>query len=194
MTDFGMDKKIELRMLVERDAEELYRLLRDNEEYLKKWMPGFAKPIKLSDAETYVKFGTQQHMVYKEAHIGIFVDSKLVGVVSYRKPDWENRIISLGYWIIPSYQGGGLVTKTCRALTDLAFTSFGMNRVEIACGTENVKSQAVAKRLGFTREGVVRQAEYVNDHYVDHVIYGMLAADWVARGDEQLRGIPRNEN
>jgi ribosomal-protein-serine acetyltransferase len=69
-----------------------------------------------------------------------------------------------------------------------------MNRVEIARGTENVKSQAVAKRVGFTREGVVRQAEYINDHYVDHVIYEMLAADWVGRGDEPLRENPRDEN
>jgi ribosomal-protein-serine acetyltransferase len=72
-------------------------------------------------------------------------------------------------------------------LLNLAFTSLGMNRVEIACGTKNLKSQAVAERLGFTREGVIRQAEYVNDSFVDHIIYGMIAAEWTKTHAKQTK-------
>src|SRR3712207_8983550 len=51
-----------------------------------------------------------------------------------------------------------------------SFLELGLNRVSIACATENKKSCAIPERLGFRREGVQRQAEWLYDHFVDHVI------------------------
>jgi ribosomal-protein-serine acetyltransferase len=48
------------------------------------------------------------------------------------------------------------------------------------CGVENKKSRKIAENLGFTKEGVVRQAGWLHDHFVDFVIYGMLANEWAA--------------
>ncbi len=56
-----------------------------------------------------------------------------------------------------------------------------LNRVEIRCAVGNQKSQAIPKRLGFVQEGVLRDAEWLYDHFVDHLVYAMLARDWVAR-------------
>lgn len=179
--DGGADEEFSLRLLEERDTEDLFKLLAGNYEYLSKWMPFGKDALQLSDAKAYINDGHKQYLAYAGVHFGIFLHSQLAGFISYRKADWANRIISLGYWIDASRQGRGLATKACRLLTDLAFNGLGMNRVEIACATENSKSQAVAKRLGFCREGVIRDAEYVNGRYVDHVIYGMLAREWAGR-------------
>ena len=62
-----------------------------------------------------------------------------------------------------------------------AFGELGLNRVSIACATENKKSCAVPERLGFRREGVVRQAERHYDHFVDHAVYATLASEWRKR-------------
>ena len=56
-----------------------------------------------------------------------------------------------------------------------------MNRVEIKSGEANVKSRAIAKRFGFKHEGNLREAEWVNDRYVDHAVYSMLKHDWQSR-------------
>ena len=55
---------------------------------------------------------------------------------------------------------------------------WGSEHLEIRAGTENVRSQRVPERLGFTREGVVREVERIGDRYLDHVIYSTLARDW----------------
>jgi ribosomal-protein-serine acetyltransferase len=105
----------------------------------------------------------------------------LAGVIGYDAIDWENRSTEVGYWLGEGYQGKGLATAACRALVDHAFKELGLNRVSIACATENKKSCAIPERLGFRREGVVRQAEWLYDHFVDHVVYAALASEWQAR-------------
>lgn len=177
-TPENVDKEFHLRLLEERDTEELFSLLTANYDYLKKWLPFPNNAFQLSDAKAYINDGRKQYLTYAGVPFGIFLQSKLVGFISYRKADWANRIIGLGYWIDSSRQGRGLATKACRILTDFAFDGLRMNRVEIACATENIKSRAVAERLGFCREGIIREAEYVNGRYVDHVVYGILAREW----------------
>jgi ribosomal-protein-serine acetyltransferase len=70
------------------------------------------------------------------------------------------------------------MTRSCRAIITYLFNELKLNRVEIRAAEFNMKSRSVPERLGFVQEGIVRQEEWINDHYVDHVIYGMLAKDW----------------
>jgi len=77
-----------------------------------------------------------------------------------------------------SHQGRGLVPHATAALLTRAFRVDGLNRVEIRCAEGNHRSRAVPRRLGFQEEGLLRDAEWLYDHFVDHVVYGMLAADW----------------
>ena len=67
------------------------------------------------------------------------------------------------------------------ALVEFAFGVWRLNRIEIRAGTENARSRRVPERLGFVQQGVIRDAERIGDHFVDHVLYGMLARDWDAR-------------
>ena len=70
------------------------------------------------------------------------------------------------------------VTKACRTLITYAFTELGLNKVEICCATENIRSCAIPKRLGFKQEGILRDAEWLYNHFVDHAVFGMLAREW----------------
>ncbi|MEC0276957.1 GNAT family N-acetyltransferase, partial [Peribacillus frigoritolerans] len=65
-----------------------------------------------------------------------------------------------------------------KALTDYAFIELKLDKVEIRVAEENKKSRGIPERLGFINEGCIRQAEWLYDHYVDHIVYGMLTKDW----------------
>ena len=70
------------------------------------------------------------------------------------------------------------MTEACRAMLNYGFDVLGLNKIEIRCATGNTRSCAIPRRLGFTQEGIIRQAEWLYDHYVDLVLYWMLASEW----------------
>jgi ribosomal-protein-serine acetyltransferase len=84
----------------------------------------------------------------------------------------------IGYWLVSEYEGKGIMTRACEVLIDYGFDELGLNRIVIRASTDNVRSQAVPLRLGFTREGVARQAEWLNDRFIDMVVYSMLRSEW----------------
>jgi ribosomal-protein-serine acetyltransferase len=84
----------------------------------------------------------------------------------------------LGYWISERFEGRGLVITTCRVLIDYAFNELALNRIVISCSAENQKSRAIPEKLGFKQEGILRQSEWLQDRFVDMVIYGLLAKEW----------------
>ena len=105
---------------------------------------------------------------------------KIAGIVGFHRIDWLNRATAIGYWIGEQYQGKGLVTKSCSKVLDYSFGRMGLNRIEIRCASDNIRSRAIPERLGFKEEGLIREAEWLYDHYLDHVIYGMLESQWLS--------------
>ena len=93
---------------------------------------------------------------------------------------WNPAIVpaSIGYWLDAAFEGRGIATRCCRAMLDYAFGTMGMHRVEIRCATHNERSCAIPARLGFTREGILREAEWVHDAYHDLVIWSILSSEW----------------
>src|ERR671911_609539 len=133
------------------------------------------------DLKNFIRGALKQFAQNKGFAAGIWHEDRLAGVIGYDPIDWENRSTALGYWLGEEYQGKGLVTAACRALVEHAFGELGLNRVVISCATENEKSCAIPERLGFRREGIERQAEWLYDRFVDHVTYSALASEWPTR-------------
>ena len=84
----------------------------------------------------------------------------------------------LGYWLGREFQGRGIVTDACRAVTRHALIELELNRVEIRCDTNNTRSKAIPLRLGFTLEGVLRRAELIHERYADLEVYSMLRTEF----------------
>lgn len=81
---------------------------------------------------------------------------KILGSSGLHRFDWDARRFEIGYWIRTSYAGQGLVTEAVHGLTEFAARELNANRVEIRCDDRNQRSAAVARRAGFTLEGVLR--------------------------------------
>ena len=181
MFSYKLSETTELRLLEERHAEELHTLGERNRAHLRAWLPWVDSSRTLEDRKNFIRGTLKQFAGNNGFQAGIWHEGRLAGVVGYHAVDWQNRATTLGYWLGEEFQGQGLMTAACGALVDHAMEDLGLNRVSIACATGNKKSCAVPERLGFRREGVQHQAEWLYDHFVDHVVYAILASEWRTR-------------
>jgi RimJ/RimL family protein N-acetyltransferase len=72
----------------------------------------------------------------------------------------------------------GYMTAAVKALIDEGFQQLELNRIQARVATGNYPSQAVCDRLGLKKEGVLRQAEWLYDHYVDLTMNSILRSEW----------------
>jgi ribosomal-protein-serine acetyltransferase len=89
----------------------------------------------------------------------------------------------MGYWLAKSQTGRGLMTTAAKTLISEGFRQLELNRIQARVATENYPSQAVCARLGLRKEGILRQAEWVNDHFVDLTMNSVLRSEWMGRLD-----------
>ncbi len=88
-----------------------------------------------------------------------------------------------GYDLLREYRGRGLMTEAMRAILDYGFEGMGLNRVDVLIDPANGPSLRLVERLGFRREGVLRENTYFRGRFIDDVVYALLAKEWRATRD-----------
>lgn len=171
-------RDIELRQFEHRDADPLFAVVDRNREYLRQWLPWVDHTHGRGDVQAFFDRARRQYAEGHGPNAGIWVDGEIRGSIGSHTIDWPNRKGSIGYWLDASLQGRGVITRCCAAFLNYLFDELELHRVTIQCGIGNHRSCAIPRRLGFEREGVMRQAEWVNDRWIDLVVWGMLAPDW----------------
>lgn len=182
MFRFQIDDNSEIRILEERHAETLLALIEQNRErHLE-----IPQLFSLDEAREYIRRDLLLFANNKGLGVGIWYRGKLAGAVRYHEIDRTNRSTEFGYWLGLEFEGKGLITKVCGVMIAHAFEKLKLNRIVIICDTANPKSRAVAERLGFTDEGVLRQAELLKDRFIDQAVYSLLADEWRNGNNENI--------
>jgi ribosomal-protein-alanine N-acetyltransferase len=84
----------------------------------------------------------------------------------------------LGYVLGRAHWGRGLMQEALSALVGAAFGPFGLRRLEAEVDTRNLRSAQLLQRLGFTKEGVLRQRWVAKGEAKDVEMYGLLRSEW----------------
>ena len=101
-----------------------------------------------------------------------------LGLVWLRSAERDPGLASVGYWLSPEARGRGAATVAVQLAARWAFSELGVQRLELTTAPENVASQRVAERAGFTREGVLRRLLATKtDGRQDAVLFSLLPAD-----------------
>jgi ribosomal-protein-serine acetyltransferase len=175
---WSIDPQTELRLWTSPDAPTLYQLIVENRDFLRPWF-SFPDAIQsISDAGAYIQRQHERWTQRGEFWAGLWSEQKLAGAAGVYVLDRDNASAELGYWLGVHATGQGLATRACRTLLDYLFDEVRVNRIVIQCGTTNHTSIAVAERLGFQREGILRKAQRVGEGFRDMVVYSLLAEEW----------------
>lgn len=167
----NIDPEINLVFLHESLGQQLFKLVDKNREYLSRWL---AWPVHIKKAEDYLPFIRDSIIKYSknEALVcAIEYNNEIIGCISYNYISHSLKKVEIGYWLSSDSQGKGIMTRCVEFLTDYAFSTLKMEKVESSVATGNTPSQNVFKRLGFIEEGTITNYENLNGRIVDGIIF-----------------------
>ena len=123
--------------------------------------------------------------VAEGAHVQFVIarreDGAAIGTCTLYQLDAQCRRAEVGYALLPPAWGHGHANEAVTALLDWGFGVLELNRVEADIDPRNTPSARALERLGFTREGQLRERWIVGGEKSDSLIYGLLAREWTSR-------------
>lgn len=146
--------------------------------YVDPWIPWATFSTDLTSATAVLQRYADKQAKDTARIYGIWRDGTLVGGVMFTTFDASSGVCEIGCWLEAAGAGRGLVTRACRALIDWAFGERGMSRVEWVATTGNTRSIGTARRLGMSRDGVLRKRAAYRGARHDCEIWSVLSDEW----------------
>lgn len=181
---YQIDENVAVRKFSEDDVQELYLLMMSSREHLKVWLNWFHDSYSIEDVLYYIHHSIDviRRNDGKPTVFAITFQGRIAGTINFHTIDRYNQSASLGYWIGKSYAGKGIMAQTFQFMLKYGFENLSLNRIEVRVAEGNKRSRILPEKNHFTKEGVIREAEWLHNRYVNHVVYGLLKKEW-----EQLR-------
>jgi len=175
-------ERLVIRCYDPKDALYLQKAVQESIEHLRPWMPW----VKSEPEELKVKierlrefradFDLSKNYVY-----GVFdpKETQLLGGTGLH-PRVGSNAFEIGYWIHVNHINKGYATEVSAALTKVAFEVENVNRVEIHCDPDNIRSAVIPKKLGYVFEATLRnRCENIEGELIDSMIWSLQKDDYL---------------
>jgi RimJ/RimL family protein N-acetyltransferase len=102
-----------------------------------------------------------------------------VGIIQVRQLDPTFATAEWGFALASAFWGSGLFQATARAVLHFVFEHVGIHRLEARAAVANGRGNAALQKLGAVSEGVLRRSFLKNGQYLDQVLWGIVATEWI---------------
>lgn len=177
------NERLVLQRFSKRDAQTLDEAIRVSLPDLNQWLPWARMDYAQSDTTGFIRESIQ---AWKEERawdysIRLKDDPKRhLGNISFWTVSKLGKIAEIGYWVRSDETRHGLCTEAMELLLAETFDSMGYHKVVLRIAVGNDASDRVAQKLGFTREGILREELLIRGNWVDHSLWSLLDREFRA--------------
>jgi RimJ/RimL family protein N-acetyltransferase len=173
------DGVVTLRQWEERDVAALVDCI-DSDEEMTRWMDAIPQPYLDAEARTWIEQASSFWHAGTSAPFSV-TDAKTGAVLGGVGFAWigDEGVGEVGYWLCSEARGRGLTARAVRLVSRWSFEELGCERLQLRADADNVASQRVAQKAGFTREGVLRSVHFNprQQRRVDFVMFSLLPSE-----------------
>lgn len=179
MFDYSVDDNLKLSLPnPEVDSYEIFDLINDNRESLKKYLPWVDNMLSYQDERKVMRMNLINFSRNLSLNLIIKLNNQSVGTISFNSIDKNNRSADIGYWLAPEFEKQGIIARSLSAMCKIGFEEFNLNKIVINAAVDNEKSNHVAKRAGFQLDGTLREKELLSDGFHDEHQWSILKRKW----------------
>lgn len=171
--------RLHLRLLAQEDADFVFRHFSDP--VVNRHLLDQAPITSQEEAQGIVDFFVQPtDDTYTRWVLVNKADGQPIGTCGFHKWDQRNRRAEIGYDLTPTSWGQGYMTEALTTMLSYGFTAMALNRVEALVYPENSGSVKLLGKLGFQREGILRDYFYHEGNFYDHGLLSLLKSQFQA--------------
>ncbi len=183
MFTLAVSESIVLRNYQEEDAPVLFKVIDHNRQHLRPWLTWVDGTLKEEHSLEYIRAARQEQYDQKSIAFGIFKEGRLIGGIGMHRWDQRLKKAQIGYWLVKDQEGLGILSTCAKSMLRYLFEQLELNKIELHHLPGNVRSAAVAQRLHFKIEGILRDSVIINGMLTDLVITGLLRREWKTQAE-----------
>lgn len=174
-------ERLILRRFGRRDIDALTEAVTRSIGELHEWLPWARLDYSREDSSAYIRDSVAS---WREGRAFDFTirrreaPDEHTGNISIWPVSRVGRAAEIGYWIRTDAVGAGFATEATEAMLELAFGDMHCHKVNLRIAAGNRQSERVAEKLGFSRDGVLRDELMVGGRWIDHTLYSLLEREW----------------
>ena len=165
-----------LREILPEDAADWYRYLGDRE-VTELTSSDYDSQAEVDEIIRYFEESFRQKTAMRWA-IARKDDGAMIGDCGYNQFDWRHHSAVIGYGLAKEYWGRGVMTNAVNTMLRWGFAELGLNRIEATTNPLNHRSARVLEKLGFQREGTLRDYRLDRGVFRDCWIWGLVRREW----------------
>jgi ribosomal-protein-serine acetyltransferase len=174
-------ERLILRRFTRRDVNSVTEAVQNSLAALNEWLPWAHPGYRKEDAISYIKDSAE---AWKEGRAYDYAirrkgnTRRHLGNISIWPVSRLTRTGEIGYWIRTDETAQGLATEATAALVRVGFDDLGFHKLTLRIAIGNRPSERVAEKLGFSREGVLREELLIRGRWVDHTLFSLLEREY----------------
>ena len=174
-------ERIVVRPYRESDAQDLFEAVAKSRDHIRPWLPFAGAHQTVEESRDWIIHTMARWLLREDLILGMWeaATSRYLGGTGLHAHNWDTGYFEIGYWIRASAEGHGYITEAVRLLANYAFDTLKANRLEIRCDELNARSAAVPQRLGFVREGCLRNDATAPDGRIrSTLVFSLIPGEW----------------
>lgn len=154
-------------------AKALFEAIEQYRESLYRWLPFIDALLTIEHCRLFLEEVSAPNN-QRELVFCIRYREKLAGLIALKDIDPVNKKAELGYWLLPPFEGKGIMTRACKKLIRYSFQKLKLHRLTIKTAEGNFRSEALAQRLNFEFEGIEKDGEKHREGYRNLKIFSLI--------------------
>jgi [ribosomal protein S5]-alanine N-acetyltransferase len=169
--------RVVLRWISEDDIDSLYEIFSDPQ-VMRYWSTvPLASREAAAELQREIAAGNETETMFKWG-VALRDSDIVIGTATLFNLSLDNGRAELGYAMARAHWGKGYMNEALQALVSYAFEVMELRRLEADVDPRNAASIRTLERLGFQREGFLRERWHVNGEIQDALFYGLLRREW----------------
>jgi len=176
-------RRFQLRPFRRRDLDVLSEAVVRSLPELHEWLPWAHLGYGRRDALIYLRDSAKAWEEGRAFDLAVFTHGdprRQLGSVSVWFRGRQAAAGEIGYWVRSDETGKGIATEVTARVLQIGFEELEMHRVALRIAVGNRSSERVAEKIGFVREGLLREELLVRGEWLDHSLWSMLESEYRA--------------